>query len=481
VNPLARWWSRRSLHARLSLLVTVAVTATMVIVAVLAFAAVFEIQRKQVESQLAADAQTIAAQPEAWRVRPPAANPFVPDPSHAGGGGAPPWPHHVRDLGASWQILDRNGAVLNRSASALPVTDGAKDVATGRRPSVEERVGSGDASLLMLTVPAAGGGAVQVAVALENNLHTLTLFGVLLIVACALGIAGAALLGRTVARAGLKPVQRLTGAVENVAVTMNLDRPIPVSGADEIARLGRSVNTLLAAIGAARQAQRTLVEDAGHELRTPLTSIRTNIELLAAVDRRPELAHRLPPHERSKLLRDLEGQVEELTTLTTELVELARDEATRERTETVDLAEVVEAALERVRMRAPALTFTAALSSVPVDGRPGELERMVLNVLDNAAKWSPPDGTVTATLAPVDDGWCVVTIADTGPGIDEADRPHVFDRFYRAAAARSMPGSGLGLAIVAQTAAQHGGTVTVQPNTPHGTMVTIALPRSSVR
>jgi two-component system sensor histidine kinase MprB len=218
------------------------------------------------------------------------------------------------------------------------------------------------------------------------------------------------------------------------------------------------------------------VASVSHELRTPLTSIRTNVELLLAVERRPELAHRLPPEERARLLADLEAQVAELATLTTELVELAREETTRGEPEPVDLAAVVEAALERVRTRAPGLTFAADLAPVTVHGRPGELERMVVNVLDNAAKWSPPGGTVDTRLR-AEPGGCVLTVADTGPGIDEADRPHVFERFYRAPAARRMPGSGLGLAIVAQTAAQHGGTVSVSANEPRGAIVMIRLPR----
>jgi two-component system sensor histidine kinase MprB len=233
---------------------------------------------------------------------------------------------------------------------------------------------------------------------------------------------------------------------------------------------------MLAAIDTARRAQRALVEDAGHELRTPLTSIRTNIELLLAVERQPELAHRLPPEERAKLLRDLEAQVAELATLTTELVELAREETTREEVEPVDLGDVVRAAIERVRIRAPGLTFAADLPPVTVVGRPGELERMVVNVLGNAAKWSPPGGTVGTRLRNGKPGWCELTVSDTGPGIDEADRPHVFDRFYRSAAARALPGSGLGLAIVAQTAAQHGGSASADPNSPQGTVVTIRLP-----
>ena len=286
------------------------------------------------------------------------------------------------------------------------------------------------------------------------------------------------MLGRAVARAGLVPVQRLTDAVEDVAVTMDLTRPIAISGVDEIARLGTSVNTMLAAIDTARRAQRTLVEDAGHELRTPLTSIRTNIELLIEVERHPELAHRLPPEDRAKLLRDLDAQVGELATLTTELVELAREETTRGDAEAVELTEVIEAALSRVRIRAPGLSFTADLEPATVPGRPNELERMVVNVLDNAAKFSPPGATVHTELRADGAHGYRLTVTDSGPGIDEADRPYVFDRFYRAVAARSTPGSGLGLAIVAQTAAQHGGTVTAGAREPHGTVITIRLPTS---
>jgi two-component system sensor histidine kinase MprB len=367
--------------------------------------------------------------------------------------------------------------VVSHSTSTLPITDGARQVATGSHQPVQEQVTIGEDSYLMLTVPAAGGGAVQVAVSQDPATRTLTVFGLLLVAGCLLGVGGAAVLGRAVARAGLAPVQRLTEAVEEVAITTDLNHPIPVHGVDEIARLGVSVNTMLAAIDTARRAQRTLVEDAGHELRTPLTSIRTNIELLLAVERQPELAHRLPPEERAKLLRDLDAQVAELAKLTTELVELAREETTREEIEPVELSEVVTAAVDRVRIRAPHLTFATDLRPATVEGRPGELERAVVNVLDNAAKWAPPDTAVRVVLRTEDSGWCLLTVTDSGPGIDEADRAYVFDRFYRATAARSQPGSGLGLAIVAQTVTQHGGTVTAQPHTPHGTVITIRLPR----
>ena len=468
---IVRWWRRRTLHARLSLLVAGAVAVAVVTLGALGWAAVYEILHRQIQSELSADANAIAAQPGQWRTVPSAPLPDAADPGDANGGD-----HHRHDLGTRWQILDAGGAVVSDPASALPVTAAAKQVAAGNRRPVQEEVSIGADTYWMLTVPATGGGAVQVAIDQTPVTRTLTTIGLFLAAGCVVGIAGAGLLGRTVARAGLVPVQRLTDAVENVAVTMDLGRPITVTGVDEVARLGRSVNTMLAAIDAARRAQRTLVEDAGHEMRTPLTSIRTNIELLLEVERQPELAHRLPPEDRAKLLRDLDAQVNELATLTTELVELSREETTREAIEPVELTDVVTAAINRARIRAPGINFAADLQPYTVDGRPGELERMVLNVLDNAAKWSDPGATVYTQLRADGEDWSQLTIVDTGPGIDDADRPHVFDRFYRAPAARAMSGSGLGLAIVAQTATQHGGTVTAEPHAPHGTAITIRLP-----
>jgi two-component system sensor histidine kinase MprB len=278
-----------------------------------------------------------------------------------------------------------------------------------------------------------------------------------------------------VARAGLAPVERLTGAVEKVAATQDLKEAIPVSGDDEIARLARSVNEMLAALEESRTQQRMLVEDAGHELRTPLTSLRTNIELLI---RSESSGRALAPDDRARLLRDLEAQVVELAQLTGELVELARQDASPEPVEDVDLADVVGAVVQRVRVRAPGVTFVSELATAPVSGQPAALERMALNLLDNAAKWSPAGGTVHVGLR-ADSEIAVLTVADAGPGIDADDVPHVFERFYRATAARAMPGSGLGLAIVAQTVARHRGTVTVGRSEAGGALLTVRLPFSS--
>jgi two-component system sensor histidine kinase MprB len=475
-----RHWSRLSLRSRLSLIAAAAVAVAVVVVGGLAWLAVRAELYRQVDAQLTTDANAIAAQPGQWAATSPSVVPEqgIPD-ARASGAPIPDehggeWRHGRREIGPQWQILDTGGAPANGAVAVLPVTPAARQVATGGRAAAREQVEVGSLTYRMLTVPATGGGAVQVAIALDPTNRTLGELGLLLAIGCLAGVAGAGLLGRTVARAGLAPVERLTGAVERVAATQNLQAAIPVSGEDEIARLARSVNMMLAALDSSRAAQRMLVEDAGHELRTPLTSLRTNIELLVRADTAGS-GRLLPAEDRAKLLQDLEVQVVELTQLTNELVELAREDAGPEPVEEVDLADVVSSAVQRARLRATAVAFRTALRPAAVTGRPLALERVVLNLLDNAAKWSPPQGTVHIGLS-ADDGTAVLTVADSGPGIDDEDVPRVFERFYRATAARSMPGSGLGLAIVAQTVAQHGGTVTAGRSANGGALMTVRIP-----
>ena len=215
------------------------------------------------------------------------------------------------------------------------------------------------------------------------------------------------------ARAGLRPVQRLTWATERVAATGDL-RPIPVEGSDELARLTRSFNGMLDALAASREQQRRLVADAGHELRTPLTSMRTNLELLAAAERPG--APTLPEGDRAEILDDVSAQVTELSTLVGDLVELARDDPPLVVHEPVELTEVVERALERARRRAGDVEFVATLVPWTLVGDATALERAVLNLLDNAAKWSPPGATVRVQMRPLDDWWVLLEVADAGPG-----------------------------------------------------------------
>jgi two-component system sensor histidine kinase MprB len=317
-----------------------------------------------------------------------------------------------------------------------------------------------------VTVPASEGTGLMFVQSSEPIERTLDRMGLVLFLVGVGGIVSAAIIGLAVARSALLPVRRLSAAAEHIARTDEL-KPIPITGDDELASLAASFNEMLAALAASRDRQRRLIADAGHELRTPLTSLRTNLELLAQADRRGGLSQ----GQRDEIFSDATAQVEELSTLVGDLVELARDEPLTRTPEPVDYSDVVSRAVDRVRRRGSGLTFDVRLSSWWVIGEAQILERAVTNLLDNAAKWSPPHGTVSVSLA---NG--LLAVRDEGPGIHEADLSMIFERFYRAADARTMPGSGLGLSIVRQAAERHGGWVTVSNRSPHGAIFTMWIP-----
>ncbi|MDL9938967.1 HAMP domain-containing sensor histidine kinase [Gordonia sp. ABSL1-1] len=295
---------------------------------------------------------------------------------------------------------------------------------------------------------------------------------VLLVVGCG-GVALAALAGTTVARAGLRPVARLTRAAERVARTDDLT-PIPVAGNDELARLTESFNTMLAAVAESRDRQSRLVADAGHELRTPLTSLRTNLELLIASS--APGAPPVPAADMIELRSDVMAQIEELSTLVGDLVDLAREDAPEVVHEEVDLVEIIDHALERVRRRRSDVEFETNLTPWYVFGEEHGLSRAVLNVLDNAAKWSPRGRSVVVELTQVGITSAELTVSDAGPGIPAEDRELVFERFYRSTQSRSMPGSGLGLAIVRQVVARAGGRVVAEQSDLGGARIRMTLP-----
>lgn len=290
------------------------------------------------------------------------------------------------------------------------------------------------------------------------------------------GVVLAAVAGMAVGRTGLRPIARLTAATERVAKTDDLT-PIPVTGNDELARLTDSFNTMLRALAESRDRQSRLVADAGHELRTPLTSLRTNMELLIASSRPG--APSIPAQDMVELRSDVMGQIEELSTLVGDLVDLAREDAPETVYERVDLGEVVERALERARRRRNEIEFTAILQPWFVYGHEAALQRAVLNVLDNAAKWSPPGEEVRVVMRQIGEGLLELTVDDNGPGIPESERELVFERFYRTMVSRSMPGSGLGLAIVRQVVTKHGGTIAIDTSNRGGALIRIVLPGES--
>ena len=280
-------------------------------------------------------------------------------------------------------------------------------------------------------------------------------------------VAGA--IGWVIARSGLQPIQRLTDAVIRVTETDQLE-PIELGGMDELTDLTRSFNTMMGTLASSRDRQRRLIADAGHELRTPLTSLRTNVELLIADDRQGML----PPGARGEILRDIAAQLGEFTQLIGDLVHLSREDKVEAHPEPIDLRDVVNSSVTRARRRGPGLNFDVELDPLFLVGEPDSLERAITNLLDNAVKFSPPGGTVSVRL--IGDR---LRISDEGPGIAEADLPHVFDRFYRSDKARNTPGSGLGLSIVAQTIKAHGGWVKAGRAESGGAEFTIRLPGSS--
>jgi two-component system sensor histidine kinase MprB len=321
--------------------------------------------------------------------------------------------------------------------------------------------------------PVAPGTAVVVSISLAATENTLNTLATVSLIVGLIGIALAGAAGYAIGKAALRPVEELSKATEYIARTGDL-RSLPVNGDDELAQLTRNFNTMLEALARSQDHQKRLVADAGHELRTPLTSMRTNLDLLAQVMAAPD-DNRLPAEDRVELMNDVRAQMEELSLLISDLVELSRDEQPSHAIEHLDLRDIVDRATERVQRRAPGLTYDLKLSPWYLDGDPASLERLVTNLMDNAAKWSPEGGTVTVTLA---DGQ--LQVADQGPGIAEKDLAHVFERFYRSPEARATPGSGLGLAIVRQIAENHGGRVAAARAPGGGALLGVWLPGTPV-
>jgi len=348
------------------------------------------------------------------------------------------------------QVVQPSGAVFvpggqGSAPSLVPTSTDRQIAATGAGSRVTDREIRGT-HVRVLTEGVPGGGAVMVALpltSLDNQLRELVI--TLALIAGA-GVLLAALLGLLVARTALAPVERFTRRTEALSGHIDLSARIEGEGRrDELGRLAHSFNDTLDALERALDAQRQLVADASHELRTPIAALRANIQLLAEAERLPE------PDQRA-LRVDIVDELDELTALVADVVELARGSEPDGAREDVRLDEIVSIAVQKARRRGD-VQFELDIEPTIVKGSPERIGRAVTNVIDNARKWSPAGGTVTVA---VHDGTLVVR--DHGPGFQEEDLPHVFDRFYRAPGARRMPGSGLGLAIVRQAAESCGGS-----------------------
>ncbi|MEO8966464.1 MAG: HAMP domain-containing sensor histidine kinase, partial [Solirubrobacteraceae bacterium] len=380
------------------------------------------------------------------------------------------------------QIIQTNGRVAGSEGGLqLPVSPAAMAIATGRAHTRIVDVHVGSAHLRQITFPftivppGPPGPGIPVAIQLARPLNGVdgilaNLRLVLALVALA-GIALAALLGRLAARRVISPLSEVAQAAQHIGETDDLSGRLRVHADDEVGQLATRFNTMLDRLEGSRaeldesmRAQRQLVADASHELRTPVTSLRTNIEVLLA-------GGELEPEDRRRLLSDVVEQSEELTALVTDLIELARGDQPGFASEDVRLDRVAAESVARSRRNAPGIAIAADLAPMTLDGVPARLERAINNLLDNAARHSPPGGPVEITVDA--DG---VRVRDHGPGVAEQDRPYVFDRFFRGSHSRGRQGSGLGLAIVRQVTEQHGGTATAANAPDGGAIFTLRLP-----
>jgi len=480
-----------SLRRRLALLSAVAVALAIVLASVIVYALVRDRLRDQVDDDLRGQADMTMARLEGVLTQAidpsgavaPGALPGIIARAEAPPAqqGAPPARGSVRSerilalpppspggAPALGQIIGADGTTIRGPGSsiAIPVSASAREVAAGAGEPKLEDVETGDTTLRVLTQPLVEGAALQVASSLEPTDDTLSNLVVILFLVSAGGIALAAALGPVVARTALAPAGEVSDAAEEVARTQDLTRRIEVRGSDELGRLAASFNQMMAALEHSESAQRRLVADASHELRTPLATLRTNIETLGRRDQ-------IDPAEREQLVGDLTDELEEMTELVADVVELARlpgrDGGTVR--EDVSLDELARDAVERSRRRARELRFEERISPTLVIGDRQRLGRAISNMLDNACKWSRPGDTIEIEVA---DGR--VAIRDHGPGFSEEDLPRVFDRFWRSDEARGKPGSGLGLAIVQRVAEEHGGTASAANADGGGAVVGLELP-----
>jgi two-component system, OmpR family, sensor histidine kinase MprB len=454
------WLRRRLAHrplllrTRFTLVAAGAVAAATLAVTAVAFIVVRSDLRNQVSTTL--EQRAVAVVHQAWRRYH----------GHIPVGWVPRQSDQFGAASTYLQVVTASGSTWTRPGdrAQLPAGATAVAVAAGRHAAYYSDATVDGVRAMVLTMPLDRGLALQIATPLATVDAELGAIGAALALLSAFGVAAAALVGWAVARAGLAPVGRLARVAEEVTATGYPRGRVTAGRPDELGRLAASFNQMLKALRRSHAAQRQLVSDASHELRTPLTSLRINAELLAADDGLAEA-------DRKEILGRIVAQAAELGQLVTDITELAGDQGRAGPFEEVKLHEVVAAELDAARRDWPRCRFRSELDPCLVPGRVEHLRRAVRNLLDNAAKFGPPDGPVDVRLAAGE-----LTVRDHGPGIATADRDQVFKRFSRAPQARGTPGSGLGLAIVRQAAEAHGGTVTAEAPPGGGALLRLRLP-----
>ncbi len=446
-------WPRFTLQTRFTLVAAGAVAATALAITAVAFFAIRTDLEQQLRQQLAVRATNVLRIARSFHGHLP--HGWVPPHSDRFGVSAP-YTQVITASGAIWappgdlSLLDPNAAQIA--------------VAAGQHAAFYSDARVGGVRAVVFTTPLAPGLAMQLATPLDTTDVQVASVGATLSALSLIGIMIATVLGWAVARAGLAPVARLASVAEHVSATGDAGRRVAIGRRDELGRLAASFNSMLSALQRSLAAQRQLVSDASHELRTPLASLRVNVDLMADHPGMPE-------EERKEVLARVADQVAELSRLVASVTELARGEPPHTSSGEVRLDEETAAALDAARRDWPHTAFTADLDGCVVEGNAERLRIAIRNLLDNAAKFGPPDGEVAVRLTGGE-----LTVRDHGPGIEEADLPLVFDRFYRSLSARAVPGSGLGLAVTHEVVRGHGGTIAAEAAPGGGTLVRVRLP-----
>ena len=451
-----------SLRSRLSALVALTVLVTIVVITFTAYKSVSQVLYTELDKNLQSRAQAALDQSQ---------QPF-PDDFDASGKYIPRF-HEISsssrimiippsDTGQSTPVREFESVLRSKQIS----------VARGEEPfnfdtTDRER---------LFAVRAGDGRVIVVAQDLAFVKQTLNALELVLILVGVSGALGAIILSVAIVNAGLQPIGRLRRAADHVTETGEL-RKIPVYSHDELSSLTKSFNDMMSALEDAQTKQRNLVADASHELKTPLTSMRTNIELLMQASKNKHTI--ISDQDRNDIERDVIAQIEEMSSLIGDLVELAREETHEVPLTIVDVTEILQGCIGRVQRRRPDVKFELRPTTWTMEGDSFGLNRALLNLLDNAAKWSPANGTVRIDMVP-GDRELELRVSDSGPGIPVEERERVFDRFYRSIASRSMPGSGLGLSIVKHMVERHGGSIRADESDDGGTMMVVRLPRDPV-
>jgi two-component system, OmpR family, sensor kinase len=381
------------------------------------------------------------------------------------------------------QVLALSDVTRSLNAPALERLTAPLDTLPLVRHSGELPLGPPVGSVRYLVVPIDSAGPIVGGLLVATPVHQ-TSFGPADLLRSMLLIApvillGAGLLGYWLAGTSLRPVQGIMDEVDAISDGTSLHRrlAVPLSG-DEMARLAVTVNGMLARLEQSFASLHRFTADASHELKTPLMVLRAGVERA--------LIHPATPGEVLQSLDETLAQINQMTEMVENLLTLARADEGRAplAVEEIDLRDLVADVAETAEMLGEDTGVTAVHtmpeSPVRLAVDRHRIREMLLNIVTNAIKYTPRDGTISLSLEE-DNDWVTFVVRDTGIGIAAGDLPHIFERFWRADPARSRtgtrPGTGLGLAITQWIAEAHGGSITVQSRPGRGSIFTVRLPR----